>query len=83
MTQNIWRSVTPQYDQFHSQLAQYPSLSPVTLLDTQPRLATAIQQFVQLKGFTRVMLINAPDNSIYRQLVSQKLQVIKPKSHVI
>ncbi|ASU22229.1 ATP-dependent protease [Vibrio qinghaiensis] len=83
MTQNIWRSVTPQYDQFHSQLAQYPSLSPVTLLDTQPRLANAIQQFVQLKGFTRVMLINAPDNSIYRQLVSQKLQVIKPNSHVI
>lgn len=83
MTQNIWRSVTPQYDQFNSQLAQYPSLPPLDLFETQPRLTSAIAQFVQLKGFTRMMLINAPDNSIYRHLVGNKIQSLIKSAPVI
>lgn len=83
MTQDIWRLATPQYEQFQSQIEQYPNLSPVSLIDTQPRLAHAIDQFAKVKGFSRVLMINAPDNSIYRTLISQQVSTVNDTCPVI
>lgn len=66
MTQSIWRSVTPQFEQFNKVLENYPNLAPNSLIEIQPRLASAFDQFFHLDGFSRILLINAPDNSIYR-----------------
>ncbi|MFC3023972.1 S16 family serine protease [Vibrio zhugei] len=74
MTQEIWRSVTPQYDEYDAQFTQYASLPEKTLLEVQPRLAATLSQFIEMEGFTRLLLINAPDNSIYRQHIEQSLQ---------
>ncbi|MFG0606095.1 S16 family serine protease [Vibrio mimicus] len=73
MTQSIWRSVTPQFEQFNKVFENYPNLALNSLIDIQPRLASAFEQFVHLKGFSRILLINAPDNSIYRALFKDAL----------
>ena len=66
MTQDIWRAVTPQYDDYAEHFNSYSSLSEKTLLDVQPRLSMTLSQFVEMEGFTRLLLINSPDNTIYR-----------------
>ncbi|MGB1322251.1 MAG: S16 family serine protease [Vibrio gallaecicus] len=73
MTQVDWRHVTPQYDQFSDQLAQFPNANPLSFLDVQHRFRHALCRFVQLSNLSRVMLINAPDNAVYRQLVLESL----------
>ncbi|EEO12555.1 ATP-dependent protease La Type II [Vibrio cholerae TMA 21] len=73
MTQSIWRSVTPQFEQFNKVFENYPNLAPISLIEIQPRLTSALEQFVHLKGFSRILLINAPDNSIYRSLFKDAL----------
>ncbi|MFV0446902.1 MAG: S16 family serine protease [Vibrio sp.] len=73
MTQDIWRLATPQYDEFQVQLNQYPNLTPISLIDTQTRLTKAIDRFLNIKGFSRVLVVNAPDNSIYRSLLKEKV----------
>lgn len=74
MTQDIWRLVTPQYDDFNESLAQFAQLTAVPFFDTQPRLLQAIERFIHIQGFSRVLLINAPDNSIYRCLIKEHLE---------
>ncbi|MCG6226928.1 S16 family serine protease [Vibrio furnissii] len=74
MTQDIWRLVTPQYDQFSTELSQYPSLPSVSLFGTQTRLSQAIERFIHVKGFSRILLVNAPDNSIYRALIKEQME---------
>ncbi len=83
MTQDIWRLTTPQYDEFQSKIDQYPHLSAVSLIDTQRRLSNAIDQFTKIKGFSRVLMVNAPDNSIYRTLIAEKLQSISINDPVV
>lgn len=73
MTESIWRSVTPQFEQFNKVLENYPNLAPNSLIDIQPRLASAFDQFFHLDGFSRILLINAPDNSIYRSYFKNAL----------
>lgn len=73
MTQDIWRLATPQYDEFQIQLEQYPNLQPISLIDTQSRLTKAIDRFLNIRGFSRFLIVNAPDNSIYRSLLKEKL----------
>ncbi|WKY91997.1 Lon protease family protein [Vibrio metoecus] len=73
MTQSIWRSVTPQFEQFNKVLENYPNLAPNSLIEIQPRLASAFDQFLHLDGFSRILLINAPDNSIYRSYFKNAL----------
>lgn len=73
MTQDIWRLATPQYDDFNDQLAHFPQLPAIPFINTQPRLLQAMDSFVALQGFSRVLLVNAPDNSIYRSLIAEYL----------
>ncbi|EKO3494144.1 S16 family serine protease [Vibrio fluvialis] len=83
MTQDIWRLVTPQYDQFNAEFSQYPSLPPVSLFDTQTRLSQAIERFIHINGFSRVLLINAPDNSIYRSLIKEQMDSLVTTAPVV
>ncbi|AMF94504.1 Lon protease family protein [Vibrio fluvialis] len=83
MTQDIWRLVTPQYDQFNAEFSQYPSLPPVSLFGTQTRLSQAIERFIHINGFSRVLLINAPDNSIYRSLIKEQMDSLVTTAPVV
>ncbi|EKO3517942.1 Lon protease family protein [Vibrio fluvialis] len=83
MTQDIWRLVTPQYDQFNAEFSQYPSLPPVSLFGTQNRLSQAIERFIHINGFSRVLLINAPDNSIYRSLIKEQMDSLVTTAPVV
>ncbi|MBY7803884.1 Lon protease family protein [Vibrio fluvialis] len=83
MTQDIWRLVTPQYDQFNAEFSQYPSLPPVSLFGTQTRLSQAIEKFIHINGFSRVLLINAPDNSIYRSLIKEQMDSLVTTAPVV
>ena len=73
MTQVDWRHVTPQYDEYSAQLEQFPDISPFTFSDIQHRFRDALTRFVRLSNLSRVLLVNAPDNSIYRQLIVESL----------
>ncbi|EKO3457674.1 S16 family serine protease [Vibrio fluvialis] len=83
MTQDIWRLVTPQYDQFNAEFSQYPSLPPVSLFGTQTRFSQAIERFIHINGFSRVLLINAPDNSIYRSLIKEQMDSLVTTAPVV
>ncbi|QTG93360.1 Lon protease family protein [Vibrio fluvialis] len=83
MTQDIWRLVTPQYDQFNAEFSQYPSLPPVSLFGTQTRLSQAIERFIHINGFSRLLLINAPDNSIYRSLIKEQMDSLVTTAPVV
>ncbi len=69
MKQEDWRSVTPQFEQYRDNIKGFSSLSPLSFLDLQPRLRAALVQFEQLQNWTKVLLINSPDNAIYRNAV--------------
>ena len=69
MTQVDWRHVTPQYDEYTHQLEQYPNLTPFSFTQIQHRFRDALTRFVRLSSLSRVLLVNAPDNAIYRQLI--------------
>lgn len=73
MTQVSWRSVTPQYEQFRALFEQYDALTSTTFLATQPRLRQAIEYFIPPQSLSRFLLINAPDNSIYQQVIKDSL----------
>ena len=73
MTQVDWRHVTPQYDEYAHQLEQYPNLTPFSFTQIQHRFRDALTRFVRLSSLSRVLLVNAPDNAIYRQLIIESL----------
>ncbi|MCK6265022.1 Lon protease family protein [Vibrio sp. ZSDE26] len=74
MNQEIWRAVTPQYDAFKDIIEGISSIPPKAFMDTQNRLSGSINQFVGLSGVSRVMMINAPDNALYRNLISEQIR---------
>lgn len=90
MKQEDWRSVTPQFDQFENILNDFHSLTPLSFFDLQPRLKAAVLRFEQLQNWTKVLLINSPDNAIYRNailsavrdehLISDKRVVVKAET---
>ena len=73
MTQVDWRHVTPQYDEYSAQLEQFPDISPFPFSDIQHRFNDALTRFVRLSNLSRVLLVNAQDNSIYRQMIVESL----------
>lgn len=75
MTQVDWRHVTPQYDEYAHQLEQYPNLTPFSFTQIQHRFRDALSRFVRLSSLSRVLLVNAPDNAIYRQLIIESLSL--------
>lgn len=73
MTKEIWQQVTPQFEQYDIQFNRYNEIEPSHFLSCQPRVAQAIDTFVNLKRLPKVLLINSPDNPIYRQLIAEKI----------
>lgn len=73
MIQVDWQHVTPQYDEYAHQLEQYPDLSPFSFTQIQHRFRDALTRFARLSSLSRVLLVNAPDNAIYRQLIIESL----------
>ena len=74
MNQLHWQDVTPSFEQYEAILNQASTLPEHTFLDLQPRLAATIDRFINLKGLTRTLLVNGPDNSIYRDLLCSALE---------
>ncbi|MDV7104364.1 Lon protease family protein [Vibrio sp. TH_r3] len=69
MKQEDWRSVTLQFDKYEAIIDSFPTLSPLSFFDLQPRLRAALLRFEQLHNWTKVLLINSPDNAIYRNAI--------------
>ncbi|KZX67621.1 ATP-dependent protease [Vibrio sp. HI00D65] len=73
MTQVDWRHVTPQYDEYNTQLEQFHDISPLPFSVIQHRFREALTRFIRLSNLSRVLLVNSPDNSIYRQIIVESL----------
>lgn len=69
MNQEDWRSVTPQFDEYENIIQEFSSYSPLSFFDLQPRLRAAMLRFEKLRNWTKVLLINSPDNAIYRNAI--------------
>jgi Lon-like ATP-dependent protease len=76
MNQDIWRHVSPQFLQYEHQIENYSDLEPSGFFACQPRVTKAIKRLCQTKGLSRILVINAPDNTIYRQFITAELQHI-------
>ncbi len=74
MKQEDWRSVTPQFEQYDHIISGFSSTTPLSFFDLQPRLRAALLRFEQLQNWTKVLLINAPDNAIYRTAILDAMQ---------
>lgn len=83
MNQETWYSVIPHYDHFNASIEQYQNISHVNFFTAQPRLKQAINKFVAGKGLTKVLLVNSPDNPVYRQLLQQHLSDLDSAAPVI
>ena len=83
MNQETWYSVIPHYDHFNASIEQYQNISHVNFFTAQPRLKQAINKFVAGKGLTKVLLVNSPDNPVYRQLLQQHLSDLDSAASVI
>lgn len=81
MNQEDWRLATPQYEQFQPLFEQFLSIKSQSFLDLQPRLRSAIQRFNQLSNLSRVLLVNSPDNAVYRELLISSIREIG-RAHV-
>jgi Lon-like ATP-dependent protease len=79
MTNDIWRYVTPQFEAYDKQIAQYNCLAPVDFMSTQLRTQSALSRFAQLQGLSRLLIIHAPDNSVYRHIIRDKLVTLIPE----
>ncbi|MDW6003945.1 S16 family serine protease [Vibrio mangrovi] len=79
MTNDIWRSVTPQFDDYSTQITQYPSIQPADFMSTQPRLQSTLRRFTELSGLSRLLIIHAPDNSVYRHIIKNSLSAQLPE----
>ncbi|MCF7355090.1 Lon protease family protein [Vibrio sp. CK2-1] len=69
MIKESWQSATPNFSQYEDILTQNDSSSHLSFLDLQPRLKSSILHFAQMASFPRFLLVNAPDNFIYRQAI--------------
>lgn len=76
MTYNSWRFAAPHYDSLNAEFEHYSTLTPCSLFDVQPRLSQVVKSFTYLTNFTSVLLINAPDNALYRQLFAEYLATL-------
>ncbi|WP_061008618.1 Lon protease family protein [Vibrio sp. CUB2] len=75
MNQVNWQDVTPSFEQYEEILTNAPSLPLKSFIDLQPRLEATIRRFVNVRGLTRILLVNCTDNSVYRGFICDALQV--------
>ncbi|WP_104399797.1 AAA family ATPase [Vibrio penaeicida] len=75
--QQTWQKVTPQYDDYKSLFKQFETLDSHSFLTMQPRFSSALARFDKLSNLTRVLLVNGPDNAIYRQIMLHSFQELQ------
>ncbi|WP_045411137.1 S16 family serine protease [Vibrio owensii] len=75
MNQVNWQDVTPSFEQYEEILSYAPSLPLKSFIDLQPRLEATVRRFVNVRGLTRILLVNCTDNSVYRGFIRDALQV--------
>lgn len=83
MNQETWHSVIPHNEPFSVSIEYYPSLPLVDFFAVQPRLHSALRTFTASQGRLKMLLVNAPDNPIYRQLLQHELVKSQPNVPVI
>ncbi|WFB46750.1 Lon protease family protein [Vibrio coralliilyticus] len=76
MIQESWRAVTPQYTSYDDVISRFESLPDVGFLDVQPRLKQALSTFAAIKGFSRILVVNSPDNAFYRSNIKRSLSFV-------
>ena len=74
MNQVNWQDVTPSFEQYEEILSNAPSLPLKSFIDLQPRLEATVRRFVNVRGLTRILLVNCTDNSVYRGFIRDALQ---------
>lgn len=75
MNQVNWQDVTPSFEQYEEILSNAPLLPLKSFIDLQPRLEATVRRFVNVRGLTRILLVNCTDNSVYRGFIRDALQV--------
>ncbi|MFH0287296.1 S16 family serine protease [Vibrio owensii] len=75
MNQVNWQDVTPSFEQYEEILSNAPSLPLKSFIDLQPRLEATVRRFVNVRGLTRILLVNCTDNSVYRGFIRDALQM--------
>lgn len=75
--QQTWQNVTPQYEDYNSLFEQFETLDSQSFLTMQPRFSSALTRFDKLSNLTRVLLVNGPDNAIYRQIMLHSFQELQ------
>ncbi|WP_045481100.1 S16 family serine protease [Vibrio owensii] len=75
MNQVNWQDVTPSFEQYEKILSNAPSLPLKSFIDLQPRLEATVRRFVNVRGLTRILLVNCTDNSVYRGFIRDTLQM--------
>lgn len=75
MNQVNWQDVTPSFEQYEEILSNAPSLPLKSFIDLQPRLEATVHRFVNVRGLTRILLVNCTDNSVYRGFIRDTLQM--------
>lgn len=73
MNQESWHAVTPQYSRYDAQIQRFSEQDPVDFFDIQPRLRLALETLTQLKGFSRLLVVNSIDNAFYRNIIKDGL----------
>ncbi|MGD8172602.1 S16 family serine protease [Vibrio sp. TRT 21S02] len=73
MIQESWEAVTPQYTHFNEIIEDVIGITPSSFINVQPRLNEALNCFVSLQGFNKLLVVNGPDNSVYRQLIANTI----------
>ncbi|WP_174269575.1 S16 family serine protease [Vibrio ichthyoenteri] len=82
MIQENWQAVTPQYSEYNVFIENMASLPLISLGQVQPRLSQTIATFTRLPGLNRLLVLNVPDNSFYREQI-QKIVLTKTNKTVL
>lgn len=81
MIKEPWQSAIPDFSQYEDILSS-SSHEEVSFLTMQPRLKAAFNQFEKLNGFTRFLLVNSPDNLVYRQFIQNSLLELQADNQI-
>ncbi|MDA9556103.1 Lon protease family protein [Vibrio sp.] len=73
MNHEAWHSAIPNYDHISDEINSYQTLVPTDFFSLQTRLENTLRHFSYTKEFPKFLLINSPDNALYRTLVKDKL----------
>ncbi len=89
MNQETWHSLVPNYDIYDTNINNFNELTSFSFWHAQKRLLQTMDTFSRGHNASKLCLINAPDNALYRSLLRLELQqrtqstVLTTESHDI